>query len=159
MVLFSIVSLFLLVLILYCCCCFILILKNNTVIKAFNDVDTLLKKRYAILLDIVNGIKSDSELKEEIIKLRTEVILLGTKRENIDRRIALDCELAKKTAELLKDNSLIDIGEYSKINQDVVQSQKIYNAKAENLKHAILVFPTSFAARLLRIKTLDLFRI
>jgi len=144
--------------------------KSENLLDAFEYVDTALNKRYGLLTDLIfiiqNNAVQEQSLIKEISNLRDKVIDLGLKREFINRRIALDRELEKKTDKLiasLKANlnvaSEMDFDEviknYAEISNDINAAKKEYNTVAYALRRAVDVFPTSFMARLSNIKSFD----
>ena len=144
--------------------------KRNAAFEAFEQVDNELKKRYELILDIIsttkNSLMIEQSLIDYILKLRAEVIDLGLKPEFMDRRMALDAELERKSAQLisivkekpsLASNYELEnvIKKYSDLSDGITLAKQDYNSAAQVLRKAVLVFPTSLLARLCRIKFLD----
>lgn len=77
-----------------------LIKKRNKTQEAFSAIDVQLKKRYDLIPNILTIAQKymDHErgLMEEVTKLRTQVMGIPSNFENIDRKIALDAQIAQK---------------------------------------------------------------
>lgn len=144
--------------------------KRDAAFEAFEQVDNELKKRYELILNIIsaskNSMMTEQSLIDYILKLREEVIDLGLKPEFVDRRIALDAELERKSVQfisMVKENPVLAsnselqnvIQKYSDLNDGITLAKQDYNCAAQTLRKAVLVFPTSLLARLNRIKFLD----
>ena len=82
-----------------------LIKKRNKALEAFSSIDVQLKKRYDLIPNILTIAQKFMEhergLMEEVTKLRTKVAELPANFENIDRKIALDGEIAKKMGQII----------------------------------------------------------
>lgn len=82
-----------------------LIRKRNKVQEAFSSIDVQLKKRYDLIPNILILAKKymDNErgLIEEVTKLRTDVMNLSKSPKNIDRKIALDTQIAQKMRQII----------------------------------------------------------
>ena len=146
------------------------VIKKSRVLKAFKVLDNILQKRYRILQTLIDVIKNNNlpqkSLAEYSEKLLAESISLGTKVQNIDRRIAYDKELSKATEQIIvtiKEDSLLAnnpelksiIEEYTNFEPQIKDSVEKYNTEAHILRTATDVFPSSFIARLSKIKYFD----
>lgn len=144
--------------------------KRDAAFEAFEQVDKELKKRYELILNIISATKNnmmkEQSLIDYILKLRKEVIDLGLNPDFMDRRMALDAELERKSAQFIsivkKDFALISnyelenvVQKYSDLCDEITLAKRDYNDAAKVLRKAVLVFPTSLIARLSRIKFLD----
>lgn len=142
--------------------------KREIAFDCFDRVDTVLRKRYELLSDILSSAQSDlsqnQSLTEYILKLKDEVVSLGTKPEFMNRRIALDKELEDKSEQLisvLKNNSQLPqsisdaIKAYDNLSSEINIAKQDFNKSAQIFKKAVDVFPSSFMARLNEIKSID----
>ena len=143
--------------------------KKEKTLESFNSLDKLLQKRYKSVQFLIDFVKNSAEnLKpdaEYLEKLMSEAISLGTDEKNIDRRIAYDIELAKCTEKVLSvinenyadgnDELKKVIDEYEELNIPIKIAEEKYNIDAEILRLAVDKFPSSFVARLIKVKYFD----
>ena len=150
---------------------FSVIYKQNCVKKSYKLIDTLLQKRYALISSIISNIQpyyNDSAKTSYILSLRNEVMTIGTKLDNIDRRFAFDSELSRNMQVIvdsitnlnIQDNTELCnmINTYIELDKKIKACAKIYNKNAKSLRHAVDVFPSSFISRLNNIKYTNLFQ-
>ena len=107
---------------------------------------------------------------EEVTKLRTDVMKLSSSFENIDRKIALDAQIAQKMKQFMvavenypqlkADQPMITaIQTYNEVEEHIAAARRFYNSAANELKNAVEIFPSSFVARLMNIKAVDFFKV
>ena len=150
-----------------------LIKKRNKTQEAFSAIDVQLKKRYDLIPNILTIAQKymdhERNLIEEVTKLRTEVMALSSSYENIDRKIALDTQLAQKMGqinvavenypELKADQTMITAMQtYNEVEEHIAAARRFYNSAANELKNAVEIFPSSFFARMMNIKPVDFFK-
>jgi len=150
-----------------------LIRKRNKAAEAFSSIDVQLKKRYDLIPNILTIAQKfmdhERELMEEVTKLRTQVTALSSGVENIDRKIALDGEIAKKMEQILvavenypqlkSDKTMVTAMQtYNEVEEHISAARRFYNSAANDLKNAVEIFPSSLFARLMNIKTVDFFK-
>ena len=149
-----------------------LIRKRNKAQEAFSAIDVQLKKRYDLIPNILTIAQKymDHErgLMEEVTKLRTEVSI-ASGFENIDRKIALDSQLAQKMGQIMvavenypqlkADQPMITAMQtYNEVEEHISAARRFYNSAANELKNAVEIFPSSFFARMMNIKPVDFFK-
>lgn len=150
-----------------------LIQKKNKVQEAFSAIDVQLKKRYDLIPNILTIAQKYMEHKrgliEEVTKLRTEVININSGYENIDRKIALDGQLAQKMGQIMvavenypqlkADQTMImAMQTYNEVEEHIAAARRFYNSAANELKNAVEIFPSSLFARMMNIKPVDFFK-
>lgn len=150
-----------------------LIRKRNKAQEAFSAIDVQLKKRYDLIPNILTIAQKymDHErgLMEEVTKLRTEVMSIASGFENIDRKIALDSQLAQKMGQIMvavenypqlkADQPMITAMQtYNEVEEHISAARRFYNSAANELKNAVEIFPSSFFARMMNIKPVDFFK-
>lgn len=151
-----------------------LIQKRNKTQEAFSSIDVQLKKRYDLIPNLLTIAQKymDHErgLIEEVTKLRTDVMKLSSSFENIDRKIALDAQIAQKMKQFMvavenypqlkADQPMITaIQTYNEVEEHIAAARRFYNSAANELKNAVEIFPSSFVARLMNIKAVDFFKV
>ncbi len=150
-----------------------LIQKRNKAMEAFSSIDVQLKKRYDLIPNILTIAQKymDHErgLMEEVTKLRTQVMGLPTNFENIDRKIALDGQIADKMGQLMiavenypqvkADQTMITAMQtYNEVEEHISAARRFYNSAANELKNAVEIFPSSLIARMINVKAVDFFK-
>ena len=150
-----------------------LIKKRNKAMEAFSSIDVQLKKRYDLIPNILTIAQKFMEhergLMEEITKLRTQVMGLPNNFENIDRKIALDGEIANKMGQIMvvvenypqlkSDQTMVTAMQtYNEVEEHISAARRFYNAAANDLKNAVEIFPSSLIARMINVKAVDFFK-
>ena len=150
-----------------------LIKKKNKANEAFSSIDIQLKKRYDLIPNILTIAQKFMEhergLMEEVTKLRTQVMGLPNNFENIDRKIALDGEIANKMGQIMvavenypqlkSDQTMVTAMQtYNEVEEHISAARRFYNAAANELKNAVEIFPSSLIARMINVKAVDFFK-
>lgn len=150
-----------------------LIRKRNKTQEAFSAIDVQLKKRYDLIPNILTIAQKymDHErgLMEEVTKLRTQVMGIPGNFENIDRKIALDSQIAQKMGQIMvavenypqvkADQTMITAMQtYNEVEEHIAAARRFYNSAANELKNAVEIFPSSFIARMINVKAVDFFK-
>ena len=151
-----------------------LIQKRNKVQEAFSSIDVQLKKRYDLIPNILTIAQKFMEhergLLEDITKLRSEAMKISAEFGNIDRKIALDSQIAQKMGQIIvaaenypqlkSDQTMVTAMQtYNEVEEHISAARRFYNSAANELKNAVEIFPSSFFARMLNIKAVDFFKI
>ena len=150
-----------------------LIQKRNKTQEAFSAIDVQLKKRYDLIPNILTIAQKymDHErgLLEEVTKLRTQAVNIPDGFENIDRKIALDSQIAQKMGQIMvavenypqvkADQTMITAMQtYNEVEEHIAAARRFYNSAANELKNAVEIFPSSFIARMINVKAVDFFK-
>ena len=150
-----------------------LIKKRNKAMEAFSSIDVQLKKRYDLIPNILTFAQKFMEhergLMEEVTKLRTQVMGLPDNFENIDRKIALDGEIANKMGQIMvavenypqlkSDQTMVTAMQtYNEVEEHISAARRFYNSAANELKNAVEIFPSSLIARMINVKAVDFFK-
>ena len=150
-----------------------LIQKRNKTQEAFSAIDVQLKKRYDLIPNILTIAQKymDHErgLMEEVTKLRTQVMGIPDGFENIDKKIALDTQIAQKMGQIMvavenypqvkADQTMITAMQtYNEVEEHIAAARRFYNSAANELKNAVEIFPSSLIARMINVKAVDFFK-
>ena len=150
-----------------------LIKRRNKAMEAFSSIDVQLKKRYDLIPNILTIAQKFMEhergLMEEVTKLRTQVMGLPDNFENIDRKIALDGEIANKMGQIMvavenypqlkSDQTMVTAMQtYNEVEEHISAARRFYNSAANELKNAVEIFPSSLIARMINVKAVDFFK-
>ena len=150
-----------------------LIKKRNKAGEAFSSIDVQLKKRYDLIPNILTIAQKymDHErgLMEEVTKLRTQAVNIPDGFENIDRKIALDTQIAQKMGQFMvavenypqlkADQPMMTAMQtYNEVEEHIAAARRFYNSAALELKNAVEIFPSSLIARMINVKAVDFFK-
>ena len=143
--------------------CISVIIKRNNVVKRYSAANSQLIKHCDFIEKLLPFASNRDEV-DKINILKNEVISLGISWDNIDRRLAFYNELIIKFEYLIDDiannTTTTDIlNEYYSFQKQIKTYLNAYNNAVQELKIAADTFPSSFAARLLKIKMVNKFKI
>ena len=124
----------------------LLIIKNSRALNTFKKLEQLLIKRYDLFEKL--------PLPEETQKYVQELKSLPAGVKFLNRKLALNYIVTCAVADINPELS----DEYKIITAELNNLGEIYNKRAMSLKMATEIFPKSFYARFLRIKTIDFYR-
>ena len=150
-----------------------LIKKRNKTQEAFSAIDIQLKKRYDLIPNILTIAQKYMEhergLMEEITKLRTQAIELAGHFENIDRKIAIDGQIANKMGQILvavenypeikaDQTMLTAMQTYNEVEEHIAAARRFYNSAVLDLNNAVEIFPSSVIAAMVGVKKQQFFQ-
>ena len=105
-------------------------------------MDVYLKKRWDLIPNIVETVKDyakhESQVLEDIVKLRNS----SYDKMSLSDKIETNQQLS---------------GELSKIEDEIANSRKYYNAVVRNLNTKVEMFPSNLIAKMFNFKTLKMF--
>ena len=133
---------------------------NNKVNEAFATMDVYLKKRWDLIPNLVETVKGyakhENDTLEEVIKLRSgdydimsneEKISANTK---ITKGISKVMLLAESYPNLKANENFRDLAkELTKIEDEIAQSRKYYNATVRVFNNKVGMFPSNVVANIL----------
>ena len=133
---------------------------NNRVREAFSTMDVYLKKRWDLIPNIVETVKDyakhESQVLEDIVKLRNSSYDKMSLSDKIETNQQLSGELSKIMAvaesypDLKASQNYSDlINQLSKIEDEIANSRKYYNAVVRNLNTKVEMFPSNLIAKML----------
>ena len=142
--------------------------KGVLVDEAFSTMDVFLKKRWDLipnLVEVVKGYaKHEKDTLAEITKLRSSIYDNMSNSDKIDVNEKLTNEITKIMAlaeaypELkANDNFLSLSGNLTKIEDEIAQSRKYYNAVVREFNIKVKTIPSCLVAKLLDVKTKKMF--
>ncbi len=132
---------------------------NNQVEEGFSTMDVYLKKRYDLIPNLVETVKGyakhESDTLEKVIAARNTA--MGTNPSNLDAKIANENALsgslknlfaiAEAYPDLKANTNFIDLQEQlKKIEDDIANARKYYNATVKNMNNKVQMFPSSIVA-------------
>ncbi len=144
--------------------------QTNQIKEAFSTMDVYLKKRWDLIpnmIEIVKGYtKHEQTTLEEVVKLRNHAYDNMSNEDKIMTNEELSKHLPKLLAlvenypELKASDQYKDLSmELTKVEDELVNSRKYYNATIRNFNNIVEMFPNNIAAKLLGFKAQKMFQI
>lgn len=141
---------------------------RNMVKEAFSTMDVYLKKRWDLIPNLVEVVKGymqhESSVLEEIAKLRNSSYDNMAQSDKIDTNQQLSICLSKIMAvaenypDLKASQNFSDLShQLSKIEDEIANSRKYYNAVVRNLNIKIEMFPSNIVARMFNFELSKMF--
>lgn len=141
---------------------------NNIYNEAFATMDVYLKKRWDLipnLVEVVKGYaKHEKDTLKEVVELRNGVyddLSLNDKiktNEQINKSVSKLVALVEDYPKLKADEQFKTLSkELSKIEDEIAQSRKYYNAVVRNFNDMVEMIPSNVVAKVLRYKTKTMF--
>lgn len=127
--------------------------------EAFSTMDVYLKKRWDLIPNIVETVKGyakhEKSTLESIVNLRSQACGgMSTEdkiktNENLSKSINKIMVLAENYPDLKANSNFRDLSnQLSKIEEDIANSRKYYNAVVKNFNNKIQVFPNNIFANM-----------
>lgn len=137
---------------------------NNKVKEAFSTMDVYLKKRWDLipnLVEVVKGYaKHEENTFEEVAKLRgSSYDDLSTKEklntnEELSKGISKIMVISEAYPELKANKNFLDLQEQLKrIEDEIAQSRKYYNATVREYNNKVEMIPSNFVAKIFNFHT------
>lgn len=147
-----------------------LIKLNNNVEEAFSTMDVYLKKRWDLIPNIVETIKSYSKYEKTVFKDIVELRNKSYENMTYEDKIKLNEKLSKNIntfiilseeyPKLKSNESYINlIKELSKIEEDIANARKYYNGTVRIYNNKVEIFPNNIFARIFGYKVKPMFKI
>lgn len=138
---------------------------NNKVNEAFSTMDIYLKKRWDLIPNLVEVVKNytkhEKDTLEGITKLRSNIATYDNmstdNKIKVSEQITNDLNnillLAEAYPNLKADTSFINLStQLTKIEEDIANSRKYYNATVRKYNNKIQVFPNNIISKLFNAK-------
>jgi len=148
-----------------------LIAKKNQVENIFSSVDTLLKKRYDLIPNLVASVskymKHEKSILEDITKLRSEANksnLSDKEKIDLDKKMSSalgSIMIAVENYPQLKANENVLHLQHSlnEVEAQISAARRAYNQAVTDYNNAIEQIPTNFMANMMRYMRKDVFEI
>lgn len=143
---------------------------RNSVREAFSTMDVYLKKRWDLIPNLVETVKGyakhEKQTLEGVIKLRNGAYDSMTPEEKISanqelsRGITKIMALAENYPDLKANDNFKDLSnQLTKVEEDIANSRKYYNAVVRNYNDKIEMFPSNLVAKIFGFKLEKMFEI
>ncbi len=147
-----------------------LIKKKNSVEEAFATMDVYLKKRWDLVPNVVASVKGyakhEAETLENVIAARNVGYQNLSTEEKLDANRDLQKAfmnfhaLAERYPELKANQNFLDLNkQLSKIEADIANARKFYNAVVKEYNTKIELFPSNIVASMFKFKRKEMFQI
>lgn len=147
-----------------------LVQRKNTVEEAFSTMDVYLKKRYDLIPNIVETVKGyakhEKETLEQIIAARNTAAGASSQEEKmksesiLSGRIGGLMALAESYPELKANTNFLELqNQLKKVEEDIANARKYYNAAVKNYNNQIMMFPSSIVAGMFHFEKQPMFEI
>jgi LemA protein len=148
-----------------------LISKKNQVQNIFASVDTLLKKRYDLIPNLVATVSKymehEKSLLSEVTKLRTQA---NSTNISDEEKIALDAKMSSALGSIMvavenypelkaNENVMHLQATLSEIEEQISAARRAYNQAVTDYNNALEMIPTNFIANALNYKAKEVFEI
>ena len=148
--------------------------RKNKVEEAFSSINVQLKKRYDLMPNILTlaakFMEHERGLMEDLTRLRTEVLSVPNKFENIEQKINLDNEIRGKMQQLLvsvenypqlkSDQTMMTAMQtYNEVEEHIAAARRFFNSAVYELNNAVEIFPYSFFAKNMGIEKKEFFKV
>lgn len=141
---------------------------NNKVEEAFATMDVYLKKRWDLIPNIVETVKGyakhEKDTLKEVINLRNGAYDKMSNEEKVEANqkisqgISKIMALAESYPDLKANENFKDLSnELSKIEEDIANSRKYYNATVRQFNNKAQMFPTNIVANMFNFKSKKMF--
>ena len=141
---------------------------NNSVKEAFATMDVYLKKRWDLIPNLVETVKGyakhEKETLQSVINLRNSIYDDMSQNEKIEANEKINSGISKIIAlaesypDLKANQNFLNLSnQLSKIEEDIANSRKYYNAVVKNMNNKILMFPSNIVAKIFGYKELKMF--
>lgn len=142
---------------------------KNIVKEAFSTMDIYLKKRWDLIPNLVEVVKTYANYEkstfEEITNIRSKLYdsLKPNEKISINENLSNDLPriiaLAENYPELKANENFLDLSkQLVKIEDDIANSRKYYNGAVRKLNTTIQKFPNNIVANMFKIGIDDMFR-
>ncbi len=143
---------------------------SNKVKEAFATMDVYLKKRWDLIPNIVETVKGyakhEKDTLESIINLRSDAYDNMSTNDKIDTNEKLTTSisklmmLAESYPDLKANKNFLDLSaQLTKVEDDIANSRKYYNAVVRNMNDKVKMFPSNILAALFRFKEKKFFEV
>ncbi len=144
--------------------------KRNKVEEAFATMDVYLKQRYDLIPNLVETVKGyakhETDTLEKVVAARSKAMNAKSTDEavkednNLTQTLKSLFALAENYPDLKANESFLNLqGQLQKIETDIAQSRKYYNAIVRNYNTGVELFPQSIVAQLFKFERKSMFEV
>ncbi len=146
-----------------------LIAKKNQVDNIFAGVDTVLKKRFDLIPNLVSSVKEYMTHERELLTEVTELRAQGMKPElSQDQKIALDTKMTSALGSIMvsvenypqlkaNENIMNLQRTLNEVESQIAAARRAYNQAVTDYNNAIEMFPTNYMATYMKLYRKEVF--
>ncbi len=146
-----------------------LIAKKNQVDNIFAGVDTILKKRFDLIPNLVSSVKEYMTHERELLTEVTELRAQGMKPElSQDQKIALDTKMTSALGSIMvsvenypqlkaNENIMNLQRTLNEVESQIAAARRAYNQAVTDYNNAIEMFPTNYMATYMKLYRKEVF--
>ena len=143
---------------------------NNSVKEAFSTMDVYLKKRWDLIPNIVETVKGyakhERDTLESVVQLRNSAYDKMSKDDKIAANDEITGVLSKLMAlsenypDLKANQNFLDLSsQLTKIEEDIANARKYYNAVVKNMNNKVQMFPSNIISKIFGFQEVKMFEI
>ncbi len=147
-----------------------LVRSRNKVEEAFSTMDVYLKKRFDLIPNLVETVKGyakhESDTLEKVVAARNAAGNAGNVGERMQKEAALSgairniFALAESYPELKANTNFLDLQEQlRKVEEDISNARKFYNAIVRNFNDLVMSFPSNILAGMFHFEKQQMFEV
>lgn len=136
--------------------------------EGFSTMDIYLKKRWSLIPNVVESVKSYMKHERELIEELTQVRVNSYDTMNMQSKVSTDDKLsqgltkiiaiAENYPDLKASANFIDLSnQITKVEEDIANARKYYNATVRNYNNKIVTFPSGLVAKMFGFKQQEMF--
>ena len=145
-----------------------LIKLQNIVKEAFSTMDIYLKKRWDLIPNLVEVVKTYAKHEKEVFQKITELRTDAYQDMSIDKKININEQLTQGISSIIavsenypelkaNENFLSLSKDLTKIEEDIANSRKYYNGSVRIFNTKIQMFPSNIVANIFGFKNANMF--
>ncbi len=147
-----------------------LIGKRNMVDNAFASIDTLLKKRYDLIPNLISAVKTYMQYESGTLTKITELRAKAVSATSPDEKIEIDREMSGLMRSVMvavenypdlkaSENFLQLQAALNNTEEQIAAARRAYNAAVLDFNNAVQMFPTNIMAGMMRLAVRKFFEI
>lgn len=134
--------------------------KKNAVENAYSSIDVMLKKRYDLIPNLVETVKTYMNYEKDTLTKITELRAKATSPNiSADEKIAIENQLntqmrgimvaVENYPDLKANSNFLQLqGSWNEIEEQISAARRAYNAAVNDYNNSVEMFPTSFFANM-----------
>lgn len=145
--------------------------KKNQVENAFSSIDVMLKKRYDLIPNLIDTVKSymkhEKELLTKVTELRSKAI---NPNVSADEKVAIDNEVRQTLGGIMvaveqypdlkaSQNFMQLQASFNEIEEQISAARRFYNSAVLEYNNAVEMFPSSIIAQIMNFSKRNFFEI
>lgn len=147
-----------------------LVSNKNSLDESFSTMDVYLKKRWDLIPNLVETVKSYAKHEKDLFKEVTELRSKSYQDLSLDEKNEINKKLtttlnkliavAENYPELKANENFLDLShELKNTEQDIANARKYYNANVKVYNNQVMIFPSNIIAKIFKFEKASMFEI